>query len=442
VSTMGFQILIVDDEKEMCLSLAEILTSNGFQAMYTVDPLEVFSILNTHKVDLIIMDMKMPKLKGIDLLKNVKAADPLIPIIMITGYPSIENAVNSMKYGALNFYIKPLKIKELINEIQQLAKSRPEIERSNEVFPIVSQNGVMRRIMAEITKVASTDAPVLITGESGTGKELAACAIHYQSQRKSQPLIKVNCASIPDTLLESELFGHEKGAFTDAIKTRAGKFELANGGTIFLDEIGDMSLQTQPKILRVLQDGEIQRLGGMESIRTDVRLITATNKKIEQLLDQNRFRADLYYRISVVTIHLPPLRERKDDLALLTDYFLDYFNQVYKKGVHRLSEEVRALFIKHTWPGNIRELKNCLERAVIFAEAGEEELGQQHLPAQYREIAEGYYPDDLDDLYDDLTKKKITEALAKSDGVKYKAAELLRIHRKTLYNKMRKLGLE
>jgi DNA-binding NtrC family response regulator len=439
---MGFQILIVDDEKEMCLSLAEILTSNGFQAMYTVDPLEVFSILNTHKVDLIIMDMKMPKLKGIDLLKNVKAADPLIPIIMITGYPSIENAVNSMKYGALNFYIKPLKIKELINEIQQLAKSRPEIERSNEVFPIVSQNGVMRRIMAEITKVASTDAPVLITGESGTGKELAACAIHYQSQRKSQPLIKVNCASIPDTLLESELFGHEKGAFTDAIKTRAGKFELANGGTIFLDEIGDMSLQTQPKILRVLQDGEIQRLGGMESIRTDVRLITATNKKIEQLLDQNRFRADLYYRISVVTIHLPPLRERKDDLALLTDYFLDYFNQVYKKGVHRLSEEVRALFIKHTWPGNIRELKNCLERAVIFAEAGEEELGQQHLPAQYREISEGYYPDDLDDIYDDLTKKKITEALAKSDGVKYKAAELLRIHRKTLYNKMRKLGLE
>jgi transcriptional regulator with PAS, ATPase and Fis domain len=347
-----------------------------------------------------------------------------------------------MKYGALNFYIKPLKIKELINEIQQLAKSRPDIERSNEVFPIITQNATMRRIMAEITKVAYTDAPVLITGESGTGKELVACAIHFQSRRKDRSWIKVNCASIPDTLLESELFGHEKGAFTDAIKTRAGKFELADSGTIFLDEIGDMSLQTQPKILRVLQDGEIQRLGGMESIRTDVRLITATNKKIEQLLDPNRFRADLYYRISVVTIHLPPLRERKDDLVLLTDYFLDYFNQIYKKNVRRLSEEVKALFIRHNWPGNIRELKNCLERAVIFAEAGEEELGRQHLPAQYREIVEGYYPDDLDDTYDALTKKKIAEALAKSDGVKYKAAEFLRIHRKTLYNKMRKLGLE
>ncbi|RPI79471.1 MAG: sigma-54-dependent Fis family transcriptional regulator [Desulfobacteraceae bacterium] len=439
---MSFQILIVDDEKEMCLSLAEILSANGFQALYTVDPLEVLSTLNTHKIDLIIMDMKMPKLKGIDLLKNVKAADPLIPIIMITGYPSIENAVNSMKYGALNFYIKPLKIKELLNEIQQLAKSRPEIERSNEIFPIITQNPTMHRIMAEITKVARTDAPVLITGESGTGKELAAGAIHFQSRRKDRSWIKVNCASIPDTLLESELFGHEKGAFTDAIKTRAGKFELADSGTIFLDEIGDMSLQTQPKILRVLQDGEIQRLGGMESIRTDVRLITATNKKIEQLLDPNRFRADLYYRISVVTIHLPPLRERKDDLVLLTDYFLNYFNQIYKKNVRQLSEEVKALFIRHQWPGNIRELKNCLERAVIFAEAGEEELGRQHLPAQYREIVEGYYPGDLDDTYDALTKKKITEALAKSDGVKYKAAEFLRIHRKTLYNKMRKLGLE
>ncbi len=361
---------------------------------------------------------------------------------MMTGFPSIENAVESMKYGALNFYVKPIDLQELLKEIKLLADSRNNIVRRSIHSTIITQNRSMEKILEEVTKVASTNAPVLIIGESGTGKELVASSIHYQSRRARRPYIKVNCAAIPDNLLESEIFGHEKGAFTDAVKERTGKFELAHKGTIFFDEIGDMSLTTQPKILRVIEDGEVQRLGSSHFIHTDVRVISATNKDISQLIEEKGFRDDLYYRLSVVTISLPPLRERKDDLILLTDYFLDKFNQIYDKKVRFLSDEIKSLFLTHSWPGNIRELKNCIERAVIFSESDDTEFKKKLLPSQYREIKPEYYADNLDELYDTLTREKIIEALAKSNGVKHKAAELLNIHRKTLYNKMKKLGIE
>jgi DNA-binding NtrC family response regulator len=370
---MKFTVLIVDDEEEMCLSLSELLTANNFVVIYTTDPLKVSSILNGHTVDLILLDITMPSMPGLDLLKVIKSKNPALPIIII--------------------------------------------------------------------KVAQTDVPVLITGESGTGKELVACSIHYQSTRKNRQFIKVNCASIPDTLLESEIFGHEKGAFTDAVTRRIGKFELAHKGTIFFDEIGDMTAKTQPKLLRVIEDGEIHRLGGIQPVRTDVRVISATNRNIKQLISDAIFREDLYYRLSVVTIHLPPLRERKDDILLLANHFIHHFNRLYNKQIVVMNDEVQNLFMQHQWPGNIRELKNCIERAVIFSEKDETCLDIHHLPAQYRELTISNHPETFNDLYNTVSKEKILEALEQSNGIKQKAAEILNIHRKTLYNKIKKLGI-
>jgi len=435
-----FSILVVDDEKEMCISLSEILSSNGYRALYTVDPSQVPMLLSGDSIDLIIMDVRMPKISGIDLLKSIKEKNNRIPIIMISGYTSVENAVLAMKYGALNFYMKPIDTAELLREIGRVAKvHRSEAENLDRT--IVSRGSEMARIQKEISKVAPTDAPVLLTGESGTGKELAACALHDQSDRKDGPFIKVNCASLPETLLESELFGHERGSFTDAVEQRLGKFEIANGGSIFLDEIGDMNSKIQPKLLRVLQDGEIQRLGGSETISTDVRVISATNQDIDRLIRENRFREDLYYRLSVVSIHISPLRERREDIQVLTDHFLRMFNRIYNKGLKSLSPQAAEIFMHHHWPGNVRELRNCLERSCIFAAEHQERLEVELLPAQYRGLVTGEPGGGLAEYFDDLSREKILEALALSDGVKHKAAERLKIHRKTLYNKMKKLGL-
>jgi DNA-binding NtrC family response regulator len=322
---------------------------------------------------LIIMDVRMPKISGIDLLKSIKERNDRIPIIMISGYTSVESVVLAMKYGALNFYMKPINTAELLREIGRVTQvHRSDAENLDRM--IVSRSSEMTRIQKEISKVAPTDAPVLLAGESGTGKELAASALHDQSKRKDRPFIKVNCASLPETLLESELFGHERGSFTDAVEQRRGKFEIADGGSIFLDEIGDMSLKIQPKLLRVLQDGAIERLGGSETISTDVRIISATNQDIGGLIRENRFREDLFYRLSVVIIHLPPLRERREDIQVLTDHFLTMFNRVYDKRLQSPSPEVAEIFMHHHWPGNVRELRNCLERSCIFAEERQEQF--------------------------------------------------------------------
>ncbi|UCF98585.1 MAG: sigma 54-interacting transcriptional regulator [Spirochaetaceae bacterium] len=382
-----FSILVVDDEKEMCISLSEIINSNGYRALYTVDPKQVPVILSGENIDLIIMDVRMPVISGIDLLKRIKITNKRIPIIMISGYTSVESAVLAMKYGALNFYMKPINTTELMGEIGRVADSYWR-DADNFDHRIVSRSSEMERIKKEISKVAPTDAPILLTGESGTGKELAACALHDQSERHSRPFIKVNCASLPETLLESELFGHERGSFTDAVERRLGKFEIANGGSIFLDEIGDMSLKIQPKLLRVLQDGEIQRLGGSSSISTDVRIISATNQDVDELIREGRFREDLFFRLSVVIIHIPPLRERREDIQALTDHFLEMFNRIYGKRLRSLSPEVAEIFMRHQWPGNIRELRNCLERSCIFAAQQQECLEVDLLPTQYRASAD------------------------------------------------------
>ena len=437
---MAFTILIVDDEREMCLSLSEIFSSYGFDAVTTTDPRAVPALIEAHRIGLLVMDIRMPQQSGIDLLKLIKSRDRSMPVIMITGYPSIENAVECMRYGALNVFVKPLNARELVREIEQIRDSRARAGDETGVASLVTGNPGMQRILGEIDRVALTDAPVLLTGESGTGKELAASAIHARSPRREKPFVKVNCASIPDTLLESEMFGHERGAFTDAIRRHIGKFELAGGGTLFLDEIGDMSLATQSKLLRVLQDGEFQRLGGMDTLRSGARVIAATNKDVGELLDRKLFREDLFYRLSVITIHLPAVRERKDDIERLISHFLEVFNAKYAKHIALVSDPVKDILLRHDWPGNVRELRNCIERAVIFCDGAA--IGEEHLPAQYLKLRDQGFPDSLEAVYERLSRQKISEALARTSGEKQKAARLLNISRKTLYNRMKKLGME
>jgi len=436
---MIFKILIVDDEIEMCLSLSELLKSNGFKAIYSSNPFDVQKILKNDIIDLIIMDIKMPGIDGINLMKNIKREGHSIPVIIISGYASVNNIVQAMKYGALNFYEKPVNIKSLLQEIKHLFKVKERINEDFCEYNILTQNKKMLEIKNNIKKAAPTDASVFILGESGTGKELIANAIHYSSKRKDKPFIKINCAAIPDNLLESELFGYEQGAFTDARKDREGKFELANGGTIFFDEIGDMSISTQAKLLRVIQEKEFEKLGGNKNIKLDVRIIAATNKNIEDLISINNFREDLYYRLSIINIEVPPLRERKDDVLLLIKYFIEFFNKIYSKMIESISNEVKEKFIIHNWPGNIRELKNCIERAVIFCE--KKQITIEDLPEQYRKSNEKEN-NLFESAYNSISKQMILDALDKSNGIKNKAAKLLNIHRKTLYNKMKKLGIE
>jgi two-component system response regulator AtoC len=434
---MPFTALIVDDEEEFAASLSKLLRTKGYESLYVTEPLEVEQVLRGHEIDIMLMDIRMPHLGGMDLLKRVRELQPSLPVIMMTGYPSIESAVLAMKYGALNFFVKPIKSSLLMDEMRQIADSRSQ--RAKVAAPdvedhLITSDPFMIDILSKIRKASPTTAPVLIVGESGTGKELIANLIHVQSERPG-PCVKVNCAAIPDTLLESELFGHEKGAFTDAVASRIGKFEFAQGGSIFLDEIGDMSITTQAKILRILQEKEFQRVGGNTTIKADVRVISASNKDIATLAAEGSFRGDLYYRLSVITINLPPLRERRGDIPFLTDYFLEHFNRVYGKHIDHIAEDVRARFINHGWPGNIRELKNCMERAVIFCDG--DTLTTRDFSSQYSGWKEEGASTRLEELYSCLSREVIGEALKRFNGNKQKASAYLNISRKTLYNKIK-----
>lgn len=438
---MGFKILIVDDEQELCISLSEILHEEGYEVLYAIDPSDTIPILTRERVDLIIMDIRMPNIGGVSLLRLVKRHSPSMKVIILTGYPSVQNAVLTMKYGAVNFYEKPPNLKQLLNELHEFSIQNYDVSSATCASDqIITDDSHMKKILQSAGKAASTSAPVLIMGESGTGKELIAGLVHEKSPRAHNPFIKINCAAIPESLLESELFGHEKGAFTDALIQKKGKFELANTGTIFLDEIGDMNLNTQAKILRVLQEKEFERVGGTETIHSDLRVIAATNKDLRVLIQNGLFREDLYYRLCVISLNLPPLRERLGDVALLINHFVKYFNARYCKQVKGLDSNTENLLFNHIWPGNIRELKNCIERAVIFCEG--DFITMDDLPSQYTEIHDNSSPEVFQSCFDELNKKIILEALEKSKGIKNKAADILNINRRTLYNRMKKLGLE
>jgi DNA-binding NtrC family response regulator len=437
------RILIVDDEEAMCESLVEILEDEGFDAVSTLDPSSAQQYVADHEIDLILMDIRMPTLNGIDLLRTIKERHREIPVVMITGYPSVDTAVQAMQLGAANFFSKPLDLPSLIKEVRNLTLSRayaPGNDGGN--AHIVWRDRSMATVLEMIDRAGGVDAPVLVTGETGTGKELVAQAIHERSRRRGKPFVRVNCAAIPDTLIESELFGHEAGAFTDAKHTRKGRFESANGGTLFLDEIGDMSLATQARILHALQEKTFERVGGSTSITADVRIVAATHRNLQEMIGEGTFREDLFYRLSVISIRVPALRDRGDDVVKLAEHFVELFGSLYKRPVEQISEEVLALIRKHRWPGNVRELRNCIERGVIFSNGSKIRIGD--LPAQYVSVA---VPTEEtvaspEAQIDRLNRSIIEDALAKSDGVKSKAAELLHISRRTLYNRMKRLGMD
>ncbi len=442
------RILIVDNEEKFCKVVKTALEMEDLQAEYCTSGEAALEFLKGNSADVVISDLRMEGMDGLQLLEAVKKAYPETEVIIMTAYATQKTAVEALKKGACDYLIKPFEMDELtlrvrrIFEQQRLAKEYRQLKRSREepVFyhKIVGRSKPMREVYRLIKKASENDATVLIRGESGTGKELVAQAIHEASSRAQKPFVTVNCAALPENLLESELFGYEKGAFTGATQRRMGKFEQAAGGTIFLDEIGDMTLSTQAKILRVLQNKEIYRLGGNERIIVDVRIIAATHQDLESMVEEGRFRNDLYYRLNVFPITLPPLRERKEDIPALVHHFLQ---QSPATGIVR---EALALLMDYDWPGNVRELQNAIERAGIVSEGM---IRPEDLPAHIRSpgrsrSSQGRFelPEEGIQL-DEFEKELIHQALEKARGNKTRAAELLGITRRRLYSMMERFGI-
>ena len=445
-------ILIVDDDRNLCRVLKGLLEKAGSNVLTAYDVDTALPIIDKRDLDLIITDLKMPGKSGIDLLTSTQVRKPAVPVIIITAYGNIESAVDAIKKGTYDFITKPFDENELLNVIKKaLSESSKNKELISAYFDkeshflpdIIGNTPAIQKLLQTVQKIAPTDSTALITGETGVGKELIAKAIHSSSHRRSHIFVKVNCAAIPETLLESELFGYERGAFTGAVTTKPGRFEIAHRGTIFLDEIGEIPLHLQAKLLNVLQDRAFERLGGVKTIKVDIRIITATNKDLQAAAKSGAFRSDLFYRLNVVPIHIPPLRERKDDIIPLVDYFLKKYKTKYQKDVAHFSPEVIAAFANYDWPGNIRELENVLERMVVMSESDTVSLDQ--MPAEIRGIVPIIETSTLKEKIDTIShateNQIIIDALNKTNQNRTKAAELLGISRRTLQNKIKEYGL-
>lgn len=446
------QILIVDDEKIQREMLAGFLVKQGFGAMAAEDGPKALEKLKSGTFDLVVTDYRMPGMEGIELLKEIKRLNPETVVVIMTAYGTVGTAVTAMKEGAYDYLTKPIDLDELLLLIQRVEREvrlgrenrelKEQLKEKFKVDFIVSTSRQMEEALNLAGRVAQSQATVLILGESGTGKELIARAVHYSSPRADKPLVKVNCAALPENLLESELFGHEKGAFTGAVARRIGRFEQADHGSIFLDEIGDLSPSLQMKLLRVLQEKEFERLGSNQTIKSDVRVIAATNRNLEEAIQQGAFREDLYYRLNVVTIYLPPLRERKEDIPPLVEYFLTKYNRENKKNVASLSKEVRDLLMNYHFPGNVRELENIIERAVVLCRG--EILTVQDLPLHLREskveavLERARESRDLPGALEEVERQMMANALERSSGVQTKAAAELGISERVLRYKIKK----
>ena len=430
-------LLVVDDEMKMCLSLKELLEKKDFTVSIANSAREALRILQELTIDLIVCDIMMPEMSGLLFLQKIA---PRFPVIMITAYATVETARKAFKLGASDYLVKPFEFEELLVVINQKLKTGLVREPTPpSIWYLGSKNSAFLQMIEVAEKFASTDMPVLLTGESGTGKEVIADFIHFKSGRGHLPFIKINCAAIPESLLESELFGYERGAFTGAEFRKIGKFEEADKGTLLLDEIGDMPLQLQAKILRVLQDFEFSRLGGQERIRTDTRVFAASNQSLGDAIRAGKFRGDLYHRLNGVQVHIPPLRDRKEDLQSLADYFLERFNRKYDKTIEGFSTEACTALQSYDWPGNIRELRNYVERAVVICE--ERCVGLKHLPDSLAHHA-SYGGGAVDEYRQNYIRRVIIDALNKSNGSRLEAAKMLNVSRKTLYNWMRDLKIE
>ncbi len=452
-------LLIIEDEKLQREILEDFLKKKGYHVLAVENLKEAEKILQGREINLILLDWRLPDGDGLSFLETLKSEYPLIPVIMITAFASIEHAVTAMKKGAYHYLAKPVNLEELLLLVERalneskltkevyLLKERLKYlsrEEFQKVEGIIAESPAMQKVLTLVNKVAETQAPVLITGESGTGKEVIAKLLHQLSPRHEGPFIKINCAAIPETLLEAELFGYEKGAFTGAIQSKPGLFELAEGGTLFLDEIGEMPLSLQAKLLRVLQDKTFRRLGSLRELTVNLRLVTATNRDLQKMIKDALFREDLYWRLNVINIHIPPLRERKEDILPLAKFFIEKFNKKYGKEVKELSKEALSALFQHSFPGNVRELENRIERGIILAEGAvltREDLGLGEETSKKGWVGEDLWNLPLEEAVERLEKSRIKEAMEKAKGVKVRAAEILGITERMLRYKLEKYGL-
>jgi two-component system NtrC family response regulator len=447
----SIRILVVDDEASQRELVSGYLKKQGYEVFAAGGGEQALEIFRREPMQLILTDQRMPDLSGLDLLKAVRSINPETQVIVMTAYGNVETAVEAMKDGAADYLTKPLNLEELRQKIQRIVEQhrlyaenralREELKSRHRIEGIIGESGQMVDVISLARRVAASEATVLIRGESGTGKELIAKAIHYASPRAARPLVRVNCAALPENLLESELFGHEKGSFTGAIAARKGRFELADTGTLFLDEIGDLPLHLQAKLLRVLQEREFERVGSSQTIKVNVRILSATHRDLESLMRAGQFREDLYYRLNVVTILVPPLRERRQDLPAFMDHFLKLFADKNGKTLRGFSREARDALLRYDYPGNVRELENLVERAVVLCRS--EVIGRGDLPLTLEE------PDALDEpqtqlaaAVEGLERRMIKEALKRADGVQTRAADLLGITERALRYKLKKYGLQ
>ena len=453
------KILVVDDEKSMREFLEIMLRKEDYRISLAPNGEEVLRLIERDIFDLVLLDIRMPKMDGIAVLKKIKALSPETVVIMITAYASADTAIKAMKEGAYDYITKPFKVEEIKLIIKNALEKR-NLQKENTLLKqvirdryhfdnIIGQSSKMLALYDLLDKVGPTKTNILITGESGTGKELVAKAIHYSSPRKDRPFVTLNCGAIPEPLIESELFGHMKGAFTDAIATKKGLFEVADEGTLFLDEISELPLLMQVKLLRVLQDREFKRVGGTEDIRVDVRIIAATNKDLEEAVREKRFREDLFYRLNVIQIKLPPLRERREDVPQLAMHFLKKFSEELNKTISNISSEALQLLLDYDYPGNVRELQNIIERAVALE--ANPELTAQNLRSyldDHLQLKKGGLELDipneginLEKLVEEIERTLLLKALNRTHGIKKKAAELLGINFRSMRYRLDKYGL-
>ena len=449
------KILVIDDDESILKSLNKILKLKNYQVDTIQNPAEIKSSSNLFIYNCILLDVKMPGIDGMDLLNIIIKNFPTVPVIMISGQSNINIAVEAIKRGAFDFIEKPIDPEKLLVTIQNaIQKQNLQTAKENifhelsENYQMVGESRAMMNIFNQIDKVADTNAKVLIRGESGTGKELVAWAIHHNSARTGGKYIRLNCAAVPSELLESELFGHRKGSFTGAVSDRIGKFIAADGGTLFLDEIGDMDIQLQSKLLRAIEENEVEVIGDTEPRKVDVRIVAASNKDLERLVKEGKFREDLYHRLNVVVIHIPPLRERIEDILPLAYHFLTKFNNAYNKQILNISRQAEAVLINHIWPGNVRELRNTIEKTVIFTETNEirisdvqKALNMENLSIRVNSDLAENEVQSLKEANIEFEKKYVLQILNLVDWKISKAAELLNIDRTNLFRKMKKLGI-
>ncbi len=432
--------------------MREVLEKKGYTPITALNGLEALNIIKQQEPDIILTDIRMPEMDGMELLRVLTKDYPHIPVIMVTAHGTIETAVDAMKMGAKDYILKPIRINEILSKVERITQLNSLIKENEYLLSklkqtydftnMIGKTEKIRKLFDLVKDVAATNTTVLIEGESGVGKELIANAIHYNSPRAKRPFVKVNCGVLAESLLESELFGHVRGAFTGAIRDKIGRFEMANGGTLFLDEIGDISLNMQLKLLRVLQEGEFERVGGTETIKVDVRIIAATNKDLKKAMQEGTFRQDLYYRLNVIPIHVPPLRERREDIKYLTYHFMEKFNKIYGKNVTEITPEAMVILENYDYPGNIRELENLIERIIVLNKKNV--ITVKDLPENVRNYVGDFDTDKIDfsrgfnQLVEDYEKNLILKALEQNKFNKVQTAKMLQMNRSTLISKLKK----